>query len=48
MTQLVKQKLREIIAAQAMVDVADICDATTPQQLGLDSIGLVEAVFAIE
>lgn len=48
MAQLVTDKLREIIALQAMVDVAVIADSTTPQQLGLDSMGLVEVVFAIE
>jgi acyl carrier protein len=37
-----------IVAAQAMVPVGAVRQETTPESLGLDSLGLVEMVFAIE
>lgn len=44
----VREKVVAIIAEQAMVDPADISDKTTPEELGLDSLALVEVVFGIE
>jgi acyl carrier protein len=44
----VGQKVVAIIAEQAMVDPADISEQTTPEELGLDSLALVEVVFGIE
>ncbi len=46
--QSIRQKVLEIIAEQAVLDVSDIKADATPESLGLDSLGLVEAVFAIE
>lgn len=37
-----------ILAAQALVDPAGIRESDRPEDLGLDSLGLVEAIFAIE
>ena len=44
----VAEKVVAIIAEQAMVDPADISEQTTPEELGLDSLALVEVVFGIE
>ncbi|MEL6126757.1 MAG: phosphopantetheine-binding protein [Pseudomonadota bacterium] len=44
----VSQKVREIIAEQALVTAAEVKDTQTLEDLGIDSLGLVEAVFAIE
>lgn len=44
----VAQKIIGIIAEQAMLDPGDIRLDATPESLGLDSLGLVEIVFAIE
>ncbi len=48
MTDEVRTGIAEIIAEQAMVDAADIKDETTMEELGLDSLALVEVVFGIE
>lgn len=48
MTDAVSRKVIEIIAEQAMVDPADISARTTPEELGLDSLALVEVIFGIE
>lgn len=37
-----------IIAEQAMLDVADVTGDSTLADLGIDSLGLVESIFAIE
>lgn len=44
----VKDKVLEIIAEQAVMDLADVTMEATLEELGLDSLGLVEAIFAIE
>ena len=44
----VSEKVMAIVAEQAMVDPADISTETTPEELGLDSLALVEVVFGIE
>lgn len=48
MTQTVRDRVAAIIAEQALVDAADITPETTPGDLGIDSLGLVETIFAIE
>lgn len=44
----VATKIREIIAEQAMLDVEDVQPQSTLEDLGIDSLGLVESIFAIE
>jgi acyl carrier protein len=48
MNAVVQQKITEIIAAQALLDIADVHPDTRLDSLGIDSLGLVEAIFAIE
>jgi len=48
MTERVRDQVLTIIARQALVEACDVHLTTTPDDLGLDSMGLVEAVFAIE
>lgn len=48
MSEDIRGTIAQIIADQAMVDVDDIKDATTMEDLGLDSLALVEVVFGIE
>jgi acyl carrier protein len=48
MSQSVKDKVIEIIAEQAVLDVADVTMDSTLESLGIDSLGLVESIFAIE
>ena len=44
----VKDKVIEIIAEQAMLEPSDVTMDSTPESLGIDSLGLVESIFAIE
>ena len=44
----VKTKVIAIIAEQAVLDVGDVKPEMTLADLGIDSLGLVEAIFAIE
>lgn len=44
----VKDKVIAIIAEQAVLDVADVSMDSTMESLGIDSLGLVESIFAIE
>jgi acyl carrier protein len=44
----VKDKVIAIIAEQAVLDVADVTMDSTMDSLGIDSLGLVESIFAIE
>ncbi len=44
----VARKVIEIIAEQAVLDPSEVRMQATPDELGVDSLGLVEAVFAIE
>ncbi len=37
-----------IVADQAVLEPAEVKLSSTPEDLGIDSLGLVEAVFAIE
>lgn len=48
MSQAVKDKVIAIIAEQAVLDVADVKPTSTMESLGIDSLGLVESIFAIE
>ena len=48
MSDDVSVKVSRIIAEQAMVDAADVTPDKTPEALGLDSLAIVEIVFAIE
>ena len=38
----------EIIAQQALLEPNDVHEASTLEDLGIDSLGLVESIFAIE
>ena len=44
----VARKVIEIIAEQAVLDPSVVKMDASPDDLGVDSLGLVEAVFAIE
>ena len=44
----VQDKVLSIIAEQAMLDISDISLNMSVEDLGLDSLGLVEAIFSIE
>lgn len=44
----VAERVIALIAAQALADPSGITPETEVESLGLDSLGLVEAVFAIE
>ena len=44
----VKDKVILIIAEQGLLDVADVSLSATLEDLGIDSLGLVESIFAIE
>lgn len=44
----IRDKVFEIIAEQAVLDVSDVSAQSTLESLGIDSLGLVESIFAIE
>ena len=44
----VKDKVIAILADQALLDVSDVTLDDTIDSLGIDSMGLVETIFAIE
>jgi acyl carrier protein len=48
MSDTVETKIIGILAEQAVLDPEQVKLDSTPDELGLDSLGLVEAVFAIE
>lgn len=48
MTDDVARKIIAIIAEQAMLEPHEVALHASPADLGLDSLGLVEIVFAIE
>jgi acyl carrier protein len=48
MPQTVKDRVIMIVAEQAMIDVNDVTVDATLAGLGIDSLGLVESIFAIE
>ncbi|MCV2881006.1 acyl carrier protein [Actibacterium sp. XHP0104] len=48
MSETVKDTVIRIIAEQAVLDVSDVTPESTLDDLGIDSLGLVECIFAIE
>ena len=48
MGESVKERVIAILAEQAVMDTADIRMEDSLEDLGLDSLGLVESIFAIE
>lgn len=48
MTASVQHRICAIIAEQAVLDIGDVTPDSTLESLGIDSLGLVEAIFAIE
>ncbi|KEJ97505.1 acyl carrier protein [Sulfitobacter pseudonitzschiae] len=44
----VKDKVIAIIAEQAVLEPSDVTMDSTLESLGIDSLGLVESIFAIE
>jgi len=47
-TQAVANRVIAIIAEQAVLPVSDVHAGATLTDLGIDSLGLVESIFAIE
>ena len=48
LAQDVQAKVIQIIAEQAVLEPGDVTPDATLEDLGIDSLGLVEAIFAIE
>lgn len=48
MAESVKDRVVAIIAEQAVLEVEDVKMDATLEDLGIDSLGLVESIFAIE
>ena len=48
MSDNVRQKVVEIIAEQAVLEPGDVSMEQSLDDLGIDSLGLVESIFAIE
>ena len=44
----IEQKVIKILAEQAMIDAEDVSGNSTLDDIGIDSLGLVETIFAIE
>ncbi len=44
----IQDKVIEIIAEQAVLEPSDVTPESTLEDLGIDSLGLVESIFAIE
>ncbi|KIC48777.1 phosphopantetheine-binding protein [Tateyamaria sp. ANG-S1] len=44
----IKDKVIEIVAEQAVLEPSDVGLTNTLEDLGIDSLGLVESIFAIE
>lgn len=44
----VRDRIIQIIAEQAMLDPTELKLEMSPQDIGIDSLGLVESIFAIE
>jgi acyl carrier protein len=44
----VQDKIREILAEQALLTPEDVTEEASLQDLGIDSLGVVEVIFAIE
>jgi acyl carrier protein len=48
MSQSIQELVIAILAEQAVLDISDVSLDATLEALGLDSLGLVETIFAIE
>lgn len=48
MSMDVKTRVTQIIADQAVLEPSDVTMESTLEDLGIDSLGLVESIFAIE
>jgi len=48
MAQNIRDRVVAIIAEQAVLEVSDVKMNATLDDLGIDSLGLVESIFAIE
>ena len=48
MAETIESQVKIIIAEQALLDVEDVSDDSSLGDLGIDSLGLVESIFAIE
>ncbi len=48
MAESVKDRVIRIIAEQAVLEVSDVRLDSTLEELGIDSLGLVESIFSIE
>lgn len=48
MGKSVKTQVIEIIAGQALLETSEVSEDASVEELGLDSLGLVESIFAIE
>jgi len=48
MSDTIKQRVIAIIAEQAVLEPSDVSLDQTLKDLGIDSLGLVEAIFSIE
>jgi acyl carrier protein len=48
MAESVRDRVIAIIAEQAVLDVSDVKPEMSLEDLGIDSLGLVESIFAIE
>ena len=44
----ISAEVRKILAEQAMLEPEDVKESDTLEDLGIDSLGLVETIFAIE
>ncbi|MCF3594244.1 phosphopantetheine-binding protein [Rhodobacteraceae bacterium LMO-12] len=44
----IRDEVIRIIAEQAVLEPSDVTDEATLESLGIDSLGLVESIFAIE
>lgn len=44
----IDERVRKIIAEQAVLEPSDVTPESTLEELGIDSLGLVESIFAIE
>jgi len=48
MAEDIRNRIIEIIAEQAVLETSDVSEDQSLEDLGIDSLGLVEAIFAIE
>lgn len=48
MTQNTQERIIQILADQAILDISDVAMQSTLDDLGIDSMALVECIFAIE